>query len=249
MRSDEGQFWDERFRREGAIWGEGPSPTVKALLRYLPAKARVLEVGFGYGRDLAFLLGHGHRAWGVDLSAEGRRLAEERLGRAGLAAERLLTGAFEASDVPDGQFDAVFSHRVAHLLVTDEAVATFTERVRRALRPGGVLCVGARNEDDLNPAEMRCVGGSVYEYAQRPGHRIRYWDDAVFRDAFENDFLFLTLDRVYEAESRSHPVPCHLTVMVGSKKVGARDGDGPARACPDEAGAAGPRPEVCGAQP
>src|SRR5262249_1987891 len=157
-RSDEGQFWDERFRREGAIWGEEPSPTAKALLHYLPANARVLEIGFGYGRDLAFLLSQGHRAWGVDLSPEGRRQAEARLRCAGLAAERLLTGSFEDSGCPDGQFDAVFSHRVAHLLVTDNAVERFADKVRRALRPGGILCVGARNADDLSPAEVRCVG-------------------------------------------------------------------------------------------
>src|SRR4051812_5277132 len=170
MRSDEGGFWDERFRREGAIWGEAPSPTALTALRHLPANARVLEVGFGYGRDLAFLLRQGFRVWGVDLSPEARRRTEERLRREGLTAERLQTGPFEDSDLPEGQFDAVVSHRMAHLLVTEEAVRRFADKAHRVLRPGGILCLAVRNAEDLNPAEVRPRGENVYEYTPRPGH-------------------------------------------------------------------------------
>jgi SAM-dependent methyltransferase len=230
MRSDEGPFWDERFRREGAIWGEAPSPTAKALLHYLPANARVLEVGFGYGRDLAFLLRHGHRAWGVDLSAEARRRTEARLRREGLAAERLLTGRFEDSDCPDGQFDAVLSHRVAHLLVTDEAVARFAEKARRALRPGGLLCLAVRNAEDRDPAEVRRVVEHVDEYTPRPGHWIRFWDDEALRRAFGTAFTLQALERAHENESRGRPVPCRLTVVVGRKAAGAANGGGPGSA-------------------
>jgi SAM-dependent methyltransferase len=227
MRSDEGPFWDERFRREGAIWGDAPSPTAQALVRYLPAQARVLEVGFGYGRDLAFLLAQGFRAWGVDLSTEARRRTEARLRREGLTAERLLTGSFEDSDCPPGQFDAVYSHRMAHLLVTEEAVERFTAKAQRVLRPGGVLCLSVRNAEDRNPAEVRRVGEAVYEYTPRPGHWIRFWDDAALRQAFGKVFTFLALERVCEHESRGRPVPCHLTILVGRK--GERAGNGVSR--------------------
>jgi SAM-dependent methyltransferase len=228
MRSDEGRFWDERFRREGAIWGEGPSPTVKALVPRLSAGALVLEVGFGYGRDLAFLIGQGHRAWGVDLSPEARRRTEERLRRAGLRAERLLTGRFEDSDLPTGQFDAVYSHRMAHLLVTDGAVARFAAQARRALRPGGTLCLAVRNADDRDPAEVRRVAEGVDEYVPRPGHWIRFWDDAALRQAFGNAFHIQAFERVCENESRGRPVPCHLTILVGRKGEGPGAGERPA---------------------
>ena len=55
--SSEGTFWDHRYSAEGAIWGDGPSPTALLASRYLRPGTRVLEVGFGYGRDLAFLVG------------------------------------------------------------------------------------------------------------------------------------------------------------------------------------------------
>ena len=224
MRSDEGRWWDERFGREGVIWGEGPSPTAKTALRYLPAGAKVLEVGFGYGRDLAFLLGQGHRVWGIDLSPEAGRQAEARLRREGLRAQRLETGAFESSALPNGLFDAVVSHRMAHLLVTEEVVERFADKAARVLRPGGILCLGVRNAEDLNPADARPAGEHVYEYTPRPGHWIRFWDDEALRKAFGKAFTFLTLDRVCEAESRTRPVPCHLTILVGRKSEAAGGG-------------------------
>ena len=73
MTSDEREFWDRRYSREGAIWGDGPSPTALLLAGCLPPRARVLEVGFGYGRDLLFLLRNGCRVAGIELSGEGRR--------------------------------------------------------------------------------------------------------------------------------------------------------------------------------
>jgi SAM-dependent methyltransferase len=206
-------------------------------------------VGFGYGRDLAFLLRQAHRVWGIDLSAEGRRRAELELRREALAPECLTTGAFEENTYQAGFFDAVLSHRMAHLLVTEEAVACFSERVQHVLRPGGILCIGARNLADLNLAEMRSVSDDVYEYIHRPGHCIRYWSDAAFQKAFGRAFDFLTLDHVYEPESVSHLVPCHLTVLIATK----RDEGNPAnKTVPGQAqrGACLTTPgEVCGVHP
>lgn len=226
MHSNEGQWWDERFGREGVIWGEGPSPTAKAAVRYLPAGARVLEVGFGYGRDLVFQLRQGNRVWGIDLSTEARRQAEARLRREGLAAERLDTGPFQDSELPEGAFDAVVSHRMAHLLVSEEAVEHFADKARRVLRPGGLLCLGVRNAEDLSQGAVRPATTDVYEYVPRPGHWIRFWDDEALQKAFGKAFTFLALERVSEPEARTHPIPCHLTILIGRKNGPVNGGPG-----------------------
>jgi SAM-dependent methyltransferase len=224
MRSDEGRFWDERFQREGTIWGEAPSATATTVVRYVPASARLLEIGFGYGRDLAFLLRLGYRVWGVDFSAEAHRRAGDRLQRLGLRPEGLVHRSFEHHGFPDGFFDAVFSHRMAHLLVSPEGVASFAQTVARVLRPGGVLCLGVRNAADLNPDQARRVGEAVYEYTPRTGHLIRFWDDEALRGAFGTAFTFLALDRVTEQESGTFPIPCHLTILVARKIDRAEEG-------------------------
>lgn len=219
MNSDEGAFWDRRYVAEGDVWGEQPSPTAVLTTAHLAPGARVLDIGSGYGRDLAFLRQRGCQVSGVDMSTEGHRLARERLLRQGGQAERLFLGRFEDLPVPAEAFDAVLSHRMAHLLILPEAIAVFAARLARVLRPGGILAVGARNPADLDPAEMVCVREQVYEYRRRPGHQVRYWDDATFRQAFGDGFTILALRQVAEPESRAHPVACHLTVMIARKNA------------------------------
>jgi hypothetical protein len=103
--------------------------------------------------------------------------------------------------------------------VTQEAVQCFADRVCQVLRPGGLLCLGARNPRDLNPAGMTRVGEGIYEYTHRPGHRIRYWDEEAFRTAFGRAFTILALTEEIELESVTQPVPCRLNVMIGRKKT------------------------------
>jgi SAM-dependent methyltransferase len=220
MHSDEGKFWDQRYSKEGPIWGTDPSPTAVLAAQYLPAGAHVLDAGFGYGRDLAFLLKSGFRVSGIDLSVEGRRLALDWLHDQGLKPEQLWTGRFEETAFPE-PFDAILSHRVIHLMETAESVAAFAGKVESTLRPGGLLCVAARNPHDLHPDVMVRVADRVYEYAKRPGHRIRYWDDQAFQEAFGDAFAFLALTEKVEQESAQQPVPCHCTVMIGRKKESA----------------------------
>jgi SAM-dependent methyltransferase len=226
MKSDEGEFWDQRYRAEGAIWGDGPSPTAELAARYLHASDRVLEVGFGYGRDLAFLSRQRCKVFGMELSREGHRLARDRLLREGLRPEELVLGKFEDSSLPLGSFDAILSHRMLHLLVSREAIAGFARKAAELLRPGGLLCLGARNPHDLDPAGMVRIEDNVYEYVQRPGHRIRYWDNAAFREVFGEAFTVLALSPAVEQESTSRPVPCHLTLMAGRKKPCNGTGNG-----------------------
>jgi len=213
-----GEFWDARFRTEGAIWGDAPSPTARLAADHARAGDRVLEVGFGYGRDLAFLGQRGCRVSGVDLSAAGLELAQARLQQSGVRPECLWTGPFEDSDIPALGFDVVLCHRMAHLLLTPEAVGRFARKVEEVLRPGGLVCLGARDLRDLNPADMVAVADQVYEYLRRPGHRIRYWSDDTFRRVFGGAFTLLTLLHAVESETEAHPVPCHLTVMVARKR-------------------------------
>ena len=215
--SHEGEFWNQRYRNEGAIWGEAPSPTAQILSRFLHANDHVLDVGCGYGRDLHFLIECGYRASGIDLSNTAIENAECRLRKHCCRAESLIFGQFEARLFPSGHFDALISHRLLHLLFDGEQTAQFVEEIWKALRPNGVVAVSARNFHDLDPLAMVEVGGGVYEYKHRPGHLIRYWNESAFRSVFGEMFSIESFTEAVEDESQRQPVPCHFTVMLGRK--------------------------------
>jgi SAM-dependent methyltransferase len=211
------RFWDQRYREEGAIWGDDPSPTAIHVREQALPKSAILDVGFGYGRDMAYLLKRGHRVSGVDLSHVGQEYALNRFSREELSAEDLKVAEYSRSVFPPESFDVIFSHRVAHLLTTEDAIQAFALVTHELLKPGGLFCLGVRDTRDLDPDAMYSVGPDVYEYKHRPGHRIRYWEEASFRRVFGESFEILSLKDALEAESSERPVLCRLTIMTARK--------------------------------
>jgi SAM-dependent methyltransferase len=217
MESSSGQFWDVRYRNEGKIWGDNPSPTALTAAKYISPQCRVLDIGFGYGRDLPFLVQCGVKVYGIDPSKEGCFRAQKLLGSYGLQPECLVVSKFEDCQFSQEWFDIIISHRVIHLLISLEQVVDFSLKVQRLLRPEGILCIGTRDFRDLEPHAMSFVEEGVYEYRHRPGHRIRYWNDEALQKTFGEHFLIESLTHTTEQESSHNNTPCYLTVMVGRK--------------------------------
>lgn len=110
----------------------------------------VLEIGFGTGHDLVRLaraVGPTGRVLGLDISPAMRRVAEERLRRAGLADRvELTTGDAITLPYPDGSVDVVILTFVLELFDTPE-IPSVLAGARRVLRPGGRLVVTALARD------------------------------------------------------------------------------------------------------
>jgi SAM-dependent methyltransferase len=100
---------------------------------------RVLEVGYGPGVLVAYLLQAGASVSGVDPSPEMRAMATARARRAVDAADvDLRVGTAEATTFADAAFDAVVS--VNNVPMWSSLEAGFGE-LHRVLRPGGRLVV------------------------------------------------------------------------------------------------------------
>jgi SAM-dependent methyltransferase len=136
-------------RRYGyQVEGAGAATAIAGLLAYLhpPRRAdldasalyldavpdgRLLEVGCGAGKTLAYLQSLGWRAVGTDLDGEAVAVAASL----GVDARH---GALEALAFPANNFDAVVvKHVIEHL---PDPRATLRE-IRRILKPGGTLIV------------------------------------------------------------------------------------------------------------
>lgn len=216
--------WDVRYAAEGHIWGDEPSLTGKTVVRLLRPRSHVLEFGYGYGRDLQEILLHGHSAYGIEKSdvghTEARRVLHQHIDSG--QAQLLLIGDFTKASTPNEGFDAVFSHRVLHLLGKNGVVRAFNAHAARILKPDGLFVVSARNPKDFNPDQMEWIeeGMAQYkpEFKERRGQIIRFWDEKAFRDTFSDNFDIETFIEGTEIESRKNPVDTHFTIMVARRK-------------------------------
>ena len=120
------------------------------LRRWLPIlPVRVMDFGCGIGLAIPLLLDAfpGCQVVGVDVSPESVRLARERC-----RDERVRVSLTSELDV--GDFDLVYTSGVFHHIPPGER-ADAMERIRSALRPGGVAAVSEHNP--WNPATRYLV--------------------------------------------------------------------------------------------
>ena len=199
------RHWDERYRAEGRLWGDGPSElarlAVARLRPYASPELRILDVGCGYGRDTRYLATELHcRVLGLDPSPAAVAAARHR--RSSSLDVDFVAGdlvAFAAGLDGDGRFDVVFACNVYHLL-GPIGRREFAAALGAAARPGGLLFLSTLSPRDAQHyAKGRQVLGEE-----------RSWVDKVYLhfssvqelEAELADFTLLDVDeRSYEEQN------------------------------------------------
>lgn len=121
------------------------------LSKYIPLNGKVIDIGFGSGRDLAFLQSGGHDIYGIDPVESFVLQAQHRFTD---IHEHFRVGSFLDPDVPShwlNSFAAVISIAVwMHLKPEEHSKAI--ETIKSLLKPNGMIILsfslGGRDSDD-----------------------------------------------------------------------------------------------------
>jgi SAM-dependent methyltransferase len=173
-------------------FGPGMEGDRAKFLAYVPDSGAVLDAGCGSGRDALALVKAGYKVCAFDGSA---KLAAIAGANTGLAVRHL---AFSQMDW-DAAFDGVWACATLLHLRAAELPDVFG-KIRKALRPGGVLYASfkegtgerfanGRHFTDLNrPSLAALLGATAFEPIElwtsddaRPGHDGETWVSAVAR--------------------------------------------------------------------
>ncbi len=142
------------------------NPTMLAELR--PGQV-VLDLGSGAGLDVllsAKRVSPGGHAYGVDMTDEMLRLANDNKEKSGVTNATFLKGSIEAIPLPESSVDVVISNCVINLAEDKGAVI---KEAFRVLRPGGLFAVADMVElEPLEPAIKKqldswagCISGTI----------------------------------------------------------------------------------------
>jgi len=131
----------DRIAADYAVINAAMPPTLAELatrfLARLGPDARVLDVGCGAGRDMAWMEARGATVTGIDLSTGMLTRARE------IVQGELLGMDMRHLDLPDGHFDGVWCCvSLLHLPKTQAPIAL--AEMRRVLVPGGTLYLGVQ---------------------------------------------------------------------------------------------------------
>lgn len=153
------QYWSERFRKQGKIWGTDPSPTAfsAAALFREAGTARVLVPGAGYGRNTKAFSGE-FRTEALELSPEAVQLGREW---------DPLT-AFHLGSVLDPQamedkVDGIYAYDVLHLFMSEDR-RRFIANLHHWLADGGLVYATCFSDEDGHYGTGRCLEPGTYEY-------------------------------------------------------------------------------------
>lgn len=162
-------FWDERFLREGKIWGDLPSGTAACACRFFAGDQvrSVLVPGCGYGRNAAEFQRKGFLVTGIELSKEALRIAVRDY--PGIT---YIPGSVLDMPFNDVRYDGIYCFNVLHLLDKKER-AIFVDTCSAQLADGGFMFFAVFSDKEVSYGKGRMVEENSFE--SKPGRVVHYF--------------------------------------------------------------------------
>ncbi|MBN1412249.1 MAG: class I SAM-dependent methyltransferase [Spirochaetales bacterium] len=206
------KYWNERYAKEGKIWGDMPSTTAlyaKDLFLEKNVKT-VLIPGFGYGRNAWVFVNESLVITGVEISDEAIKLAENEKIKMTILKSSLLD--LEAGDT----YDAVYCSNFLHYFPKDERKKA-VDKCLRFIKPSGYLFLAAFSEKDALYKKGKEVDENTFE--NEPGMPAHYFNEddflALFKDA---DLDIIDTGCMNDAEKHGEGPHTHILRYIFAQK-------------------------------
>ncbi len=215
-------FWNKSYRGDPEFFGGGRSAFARwardVLRRGGIRRGKCVELGVGYGRDLAYLQRCGFDVRGVDVSDRGVALARvHRRTHARRSIDVVRSDALRyLAQLPSRSVDVVYSNMFYNMDFTEADHARLFAEVARVLRPGGFHLYSVRSTSDSWYGRGRRRGSDTFDL--RPhGVTMHFFSRAYARQLGRRHFSsFAREDRLegagefpmrllYAADARTGP--------------------------------------------
>jgi hypothetical protein len=129
------EFWESKFKNEGAMWKFEPSDSAIAAVDLFKSHnfRNVLIPGIGYGRNARLFCDNGFDVTGIEISQSAIDLAK----KSGLNC-KIHHGSVTSMPFDDQKFDAIFCYALIHVLNKPER-KTFLRACYNQLKMGGIM--------------------------------------------------------------------------------------------------------------
>jgi SAM-dependent methyltransferase len=162
-------FWEERFREEGKIWGDTPSRSVACAIGLFNKNGvgSVLVPGSGYGRNAESFARAGFEVTGIEISESAVTLARQNTSDV-----RYYHGSVLDMPIDDSTYDGIYCFNVLHLFRKNDRM-TFLQRCREQLNDGGVMFFVVFSDKEPSYGKGRMVEENTFE--SKPGREVHYY--------------------------------------------------------------------------
>ncbi len=171
------EYWESRFKNEGAMWKFEPSVSaINALDLFRKQKInKILIPGFGYGRNGKLFIDNCFIVTGIEISASAIELA--RINRIGCTIHH---GSVTSMPYDSEKYDGVFCYALIHLLNKKER-RNFLSSCYKQLNKYGLMVFVVASKDSGLFGWGKYLSKDRYEIAK--GLRTYFYDmDSVLKE-------------------------------------------------------------------
>ncbi|MBI5445469.1 MAG: methyltransferase domain-containing protein [Deltaproteobacteria bacterium] len=192
------RHWNSVYADSLDFFGEGPSAVAESALEVFRRNGaeRVLELGFGQGRDTFLFAREGLEVTALDYSETAVEEVRARAAELGLAGRitALQSDLREPLSLPDRSVDACFAHMLLCMEFSSRQIEALLREIHRVLRPGGVLVYSVRSTFDKHYRAGTHLAEDLYEVG---GFAVHFFSEAKIRQVARG-YEVLELNRVEE---------------------------------------------------
>jgi len=209
-KKDQRDQWEKAYRNNEDFFGEEPSELALSVIGTLEEEGAksILEMGCGQGRDTFFFARKGFDVHALDYSAEGIERIRAKAEEDGLELGLAVHDVRDPLPFPDESFDAVYSHMLLTMELTEEEIGYVLQECLRVLRPGGLNIYSVRNDHDPHYGQFLHVGEDMYQNPM--GFVVHFFPEEKVRRLSEGYLL----EGIKEFEDTSPPFVKKLYEVV-----------------------------------
>ncbi|MFX1344080.1 MAG: class I SAM-dependent methyltransferase [Promethearchaeota archaeon] len=186
-------YWNNRFSKEGKIWGDSPSKSALYALKLFKKYniQKVLVPGSGYGRHTKLYSDNEYEVVGIEISKIAIEMANAYNPQASFINQSVLE-----MDTIDDYFDAIYCFNVLHLFLFKER-QKFLKQCYNLLHIGGFVFFTVFSEEEPSYGRGKELEKNTFE--SKLGRPTHYFFKEDLINHF-NEFKIIETDVIKEQE-------------------------------------------------
>jgi cyclopropane fatty-acyl-phospholipid synthase-like methyltransferase len=206
------EYWESRFKEEGAMWQFEPSDSALIALEIFKFNHinNILIPGFGYGRNAKPFYESGFKITGIEISKSAIEIAKAN----GLNCT-IHNGSVTSMPFDKELYNGIFCYALIHLLNKTERKA-FVESCYNQLQTGGIMIFTVVSKEANMYGKGRQLSKDRFEIAK--GLNVFFYDSASVKEEFGNYGMieYRNIDEPIKHMAGYEPLKC---IIVICKKV------------------------------
>ncbi|MFX1427703.1 MAG: class I SAM-dependent methyltransferase [Promethearchaeota archaeon] len=201
MRIDERKaYWDNRYSKEGKIWGELPSQSALYCLELFKKYKikNILIPGSGYGRHTKLFSNNGYHVMGIEISETAFEISK----KFDHLTNFLNSSVLEMEDFSE-KFDAIFCFNTLHLFLKYDRLK-FLNNCYNKLNPKGIVFFTAFSEKEDSIGKGKEKEKNTFE--SKPGRPTHYFTEVDLVEHFK-DYTLIEQGLIEEQENHGERGP------------------------------------------